>query len=449
MSEASTFASDPHMSAWVAANAGAGKTFTLANRVARLLLADARPEKILCLTFTKAAAAEMQHRLFKQLGEWSMLPDDVLSAKIAEIGAIPDDLPKARRLFAKALETPGGLKVLTLHAFCQLVLTRFPIEAGVTPGFEVLDDAAARALVADARQKVLERAGTGDARLADAIAYLAIEKGEPRLNDTLAAALGNDRRKMDRFFETLNGRDFEDAVWRAHGIAPDWDGAKEFCAALRREIETLKTVGDWLAASKAATDIKSAAYLARFILLPEDGFSHLEEWFLTDAGKPKQKLATKALADARPDLLSYLTALQTRFCGVEDQRRAARAARLTNASLTLIAAVRRDYARVKERRGVLDYDDLIVKTLALLEKGDAAQWVLYKLDNGIDHILIDEAQDTSPEQWRIVKKLAEEFFAGESRGHASRTLFAVGDEKQSIFSFQGADPSQFDIHRQH
>ncbi len=141
--------------------------------------------------------------------------------------------------------------------------------------------------------------------------------------------------------------------------------------------------------------------------------------------------------------------LQERFLAVEDQRRAARAARLTNASLTLIAAVRRDYARAKARQGVLDYDDLIVKTLALLERGDAAQWVLYKLDNGIDHILIDEAQDTSPEQWKIVRKLAEEFFAGEGRARGIRTIFAVGDEKQSIFSFQGADPAQFDINRHH
>ena len=131
----------PDLSAWVAANAGAGKTYTLANRVARLLLADAPPEKILCLTFTKAAAAEMQHRLFQQLGEWSMLPDDELAAQISGIGAQPDDLPKARRLFAKALETPGGLKVLTMHAFCQIVLSRFPLEAGVPPGFDVLDEA--------------------------------------------------------------------------------------------------------------------------------------------------------------------------------------------------------------------------------------------------------------------------------------------------------------------
>ncbi|HUO02269.1 MAG TPA: double-strand break repair helicase AddA [Rhizomicrobium sp.] len=448
MSEASVFASDPNLSAWVAANAGAGKTYTLANRVARLLLADARPEKILCLTFTKAAAAEMQHRLFKQLGEWAMLPDDVLTEKIAEIGAVPDNLPKARRLFAKALETPGGLKVLTLHAFCQLVLTRFPIEAGVTPGFEVLDDAAARALVADARQKVLERAGSGDAKLAEAVAYLAIEKGEARLNDTLAAALGNDRRKMDRFFERLSGRDFEDAVWRAHGIARDWDGAREFCATLRAEIETLKQLRDWLSRGKAS-DAEAALAITRFLALPENGFGLLQDWLLTKDGKPRKQLATKALADSRPDLIAWLTQLQARFRAVDDQRRAARAARLTNASLTLIAAVRHDYARTKDRQGVLDYDDLIVKTLALLEKGDAAQWVLYKLDNGIDHILIDEAQDTSPEQWRIVRKLAEEFFAGEGRAKGLRTIFAVGDEKQSIFSFQGADPSQFDINRHH
>src|SRR5579872_1730184 len=199
MSEPSNLASDPFLSAWVAANAGAGKTYTLANRVARLLLADARPEKILCLTFTKAAAAEMQHRLFRQLGEWSMLPDRELAENIQLIGAEPDDLPKARRLFAKALETPGGLKVLTLHAFCQIVLARFPIEAGVTPGFDVLDEASARAMIAEARQTVLERAGSGETRLGGAIAHLATDVGEARLGDLLNAALGNDRRKIDRF----------------------------------------------------------------------------------------------------------------------------------------------------------------------------------------------------------------------------------------------------------
>src|SRR5665213_2636151 len=151
-------AADPRRSAWVSANAGAGKTHTLANRVTRLLLDGAHPAKILCVTFTKAAAAEMQDRLFKQLGEWSMLDSETLKLKIAEIGGgTPDasDLRKARRLFAQALETPGGLKIQTLHAFCERLLSRFPLDAGVPPAFRVLDDQTAREMIANARTEVL------------------------------------------------------------------------------------------------------------------------------------------------------------------------------------------------------------------------------------------------------------------------------------------------------
>ncbi|HEY4274571.1 MAG TPA: double-strand break repair helicase AddA, partial [Rhizomicrobium sp.] len=424
----------------------------LANRVARLLLADAPPEKILCLTFTKAAAAEMQHRLFRQLGEWAMLPDDRLSENIDAIGAEPDDLPKARRLFAKALETPGGLKVLTLHAFCQIVLARFPIEAGVTPGFEVLDEPSARALIAEARQLVLERAGSGSGPLADAIAHLATEAGEARLGDLLNAALGNDRRKLDRFFASLTPDSLADAVWQAHGIDRGADAEGDFCSGLAREIETLRSVREWLKSSGGKQDSDAAAKIAKILALQasRDSFVHFREWLMTADGNPRKKLAAKALGEARPDLLDWLTNLQDRFCQAEDRRRAARTAKMAEAILTVIEAVRREYAGAKHRRAVLDYDDLIVSTRNLIERGDAAQWVLYKLDNGIDHILIDEAQDTSPEQWAIVRKLTEEFFAGEARPRTlARTVFAVGDEKQSIFSFQGADPAQFDINRQH
>src|SRR5580692_3208100 len=201
MRDASMIASDPEISAWVAANAGAGKTYTLANRVARLLLGGAKPQKILCLTFTKAAAAEMQNRLFQQLGGWAMLPDENLRDAIVGIGGdAHEDLAKARRLFAAALETPGGLKVLTLHAFCQTVLSRFPLEARVPPAFEVLDDQSARELIGEARQHVLERAGSGDSDLAEAVALLVTETSEARLSGILGAALGGDRRKLDRFF---------------------------------------------------------------------------------------------------------------------------------------------------------------------------------------------------------------------------------------------------------
>jgi ATP-dependent helicase/nuclease subunit A len=447
--EPSTRASDPTVSAWVAANAGSGKTFTLANRVARLLLAGARPERILCLTFTKAAAAEMQGRLFFQLGRWSMLPDGDLRKALAEIGGETGDLAKARRLFAQALETPGGLKIFTIHAFCQIVLSRFPIEAGIPPGFTVLDENSARALIAEARQAVLARAGHGEAPLTAALDFLVGESGEASLNRILAAALSNDRRKLDRFFSAHAS--FEDMIWRAHGAARGADIEGDFCAGLRHDIVLLKEAQAWLARGNP-TDAANAAILAQFLALDfaREGFAILRGFFLTGEGKPRNRLAGKELAEDSPRLLDYLIQLQARFCAAEERQRAARAARLAEAALTIIRAVQKSYAKAKRQRGALDYDDLIVETRALLEKRQATPWVLFKLDEGLDHILIDEAQDTSPEQWAIIRALTEEFFFREAKGgKAPRTLFAVGDEKQSIFSFQGADPAQFDINRRH
>ena len=456
MRDPSMTASDPEISAWVAANAGAGKTYTLANRVARLLLADAEPQKILCLTFTKAAAAEMQDRLFKQLGAWSMLPDDELRDAIIAIGGDAHTyLPMARRLFAAALETPGGLKVLTLHAFCQIVLSRFPIEAGIPPAFDVLDDQSARELIGEARQHVLERAGAGDTRLNTAVALLVTETSEATLAKILDAALGGDRRKLDRFFadiEDLSPEKLGAAVRAAHGVTEGETSsgiAEDFCAGLARDIARLREIRDWLAGG-GKTDVKAAAKLNEFFESDlATGFDTLDSFFLTTKGEPR-KLASKALADARPDLLAALTQLQEDFCDAAERRRATRAAELTHAALILIEAMRNDYQNAKRLRGVLDYDDLIVETRNLLHRRGAAQWVLYKLDGGIDHVLIDEAQDTSPEQWEIVQKLTEEFFAGVGRERGQRrTIFAVGDEKQSIFSFQGADPTQFEINRRH
>ena len=451
MREDSIIASDPEISAWVAANAGAGKTYTLANRVARLLLGGARPEKILCLTFTKAAAAEMQNRLFQQLGGWAMLPDDDLRAEIVRIGGdAHENLAKARRLFAAALETPGGLKVLTLHAFCQSVLSRFPLEADVSPAFEVLDDQSAREMIGEARQAVLEQAGAGERELSDAAALLVTETSEARLSAILNAALGGDRRKLDRF---LAGADNLPARAReSHGLlAGDTSLTIEagFCDTLAHEIETLRAVQVWLAQG-SKNDGDAADKLGPVVANIANSFAALGNFLLNKDGKPRKKLATNKLGDARPDLLAFLTCLQERYCAAAERRRAARAAELAHAALVLVRAMGEHYAKAKLSRGMLDYDDLIVKTRNLLHRRKAAQWVLYKLDGGIDHVLIDEAQDTSPEQWEIVRKLTEEFFSGLGRERAQlRTIFAVGDEKQSIFSFQGADPNLFDINRRH
>src|SRR5215472_3523456 len=218
-------AAHPGRSAWVAANAGSGKTHTLANRVTRLLYADAKPERILCLTYTKAAAAEMQTRLFRQLGELAMLPDKALVTKLEEIcgeAQRETDLPKARRLFAQALDTPGGLKIQTIHGFCQSVLSRFPLEAGITPGFRVLDDETASRLAIEARERVLEDAGSGnDPLLATAVSRLVTETSERRLGEILGHCLSTDRRKIERFFQSLANDDdaLVRAVRAAHGVA--------------------------------------------------------------------------------------------------------------------------------------------------------------------------------------------------------------------------------------
>ncbi len=446
-------ASDPRRSAWVAANAGAGKTYTLANRVTRLLLDGAPPERILCLTYTKAAAAEMQGRLFDQLGTWAMLDDAALAAHIAEIGAPPPDadgLRDARRLFAMALETPGGLKIQTIHSFCQYLLARFPLEAGAPPGFRILDDQTARDLMGEARSRVLERAGQGETALADAAAHLVTQTSEMRLHSTLDAALGGDRRKLERFLAALPAEDgaMQAAIRRAHGADADETAesiAKTFCEEVPEE--TCRQMIAWLLRGKK-TDIERGRLLER--AFAEQSFTLFADVFLTSEGELRKKLATNGLLEADPEIAETFQAMAEYFVEVEERWRAAHAAGLAEAALILASAARDEYAALKRARAALDYDDLIALTLALLDKRDAAAWVLYKLDGGIDHVLIDEAQDTSPEQWAIVRRLTEEFFTGEgARGPMVRTVFAVGDEKQSIFSFQGADPLEFEENRRH
>ena len=449
-------AADPGHSAWVAANAGSGKTYTLANRVTRLLLGDAKPERILCLTFTKAAASEMQTRLFEQLGRWAMLPDAELKKNIDSIGAAagaPDGLRKARRLFAQALETPGGLKIQTIHAFCQNLLSRFPLEAGVPPSFHVLDEQTARELMAEARARILERAGSGDAERYAAIARLVRATSEKQMREILDTALGTDRRKLERFFSGLND-ELREVVRLAHGAGDDTTVSvtKGFCASATAELASLREIAGWLATG-GSDDRRRGEKLALALDCETDAdmFVGFRAALLKGDGERYAKYAGAAIARERPDLVSAFHAFVDRFCAALDRYRAADAAEICHAVLVLADAARREYDAAKRARGALDYDDLVVKTLDLIKHKSAAQWVLYKLDGGLDHVLIDEAQDTSPEQWAIVKLLTEEFFAGSGArpGVLTSTVFAVGDEKQSIFSFQGADPREFDLNRKY
>src|SRR5258705_663966 len=416
VSEASQRATDPGTSAWVSANAGAGKTYLLTDRVTRLLLSGAQPARILCLTYTKAAAAEMATRLFDRLGEWALLSDAELRVRLKDIGAEPPDaksLRKARTLFAQALETPGGLKIQTIHSFCQHLLARFPVEAGIPARFAVLDERSAAELMAEARTAVLERAAKGDVRLKHAVALLATRAPDGRFAEILDFAI----RDSGKLREVLSRHDGKELQFAAHlrktlELTGDEDEAQilmRFCAELGGERHICERIAKWLLGG-SPNDKKSGELFATFLNggMAAEGFDNLRAMIFTENNEPRKSIVTKGTAAAQPDLASYLERLRERVLAVEERRRCAITAALTAALVTVALCVLAIYDRLKRDRAALDYDDLTFATLNLLERRDAASWVLYKLDGGLDHILVDEAQDTSPEQWKIVGRLAEE-----------------------------------------
>jgi len=447
-----TDAKNPRNSAWVSANAGSGKTHLLADRVTRLLLAGADPTQILCLTYTKAAAAEMSTRLFDRLGTWALLDNAELHARLKEIGAEETDadaLRRARRLFAQALETPGGLKIQTIHSFCQHVLARFPVEARVPARFNVLDERSASDLMRASRDAVLQRAAQNDEKLAGAVAILATRAADGRFAEIVDGAIGN----AGRLREVMSAHDNDESrliakLRKTLGVGPADDERSvldSFCIELTGERAHMEAIAEWLLAG-SSNDQRLGRQLGAFLVnISWENFEPLRSIFITAGGEPRKSLATKKTAEARPELFESLAGMRDRVIAADEKAKAAATATLTEAIVTVANSVLDEYATRKTARAALDYDDLIRFTRLLLEREGAAAWVLYKLDGGINHILVDEAQDTSPEQWRIIAKLAEEFHSGlgSNEGRYIRTLFAVGDEKQSIFSFQGAAPEEF------
>ncbi|HEX2559319.1 double-strand break repair helicase AddA [Phenylobacterium sp.] len=456
-------AADPTLSAFVTANAGSGKTKTLIDRVARLLLAGAEPETILCVTYTKAAAAEMQRRLFDLLGGWSVASDEQLRTDLAKLQGRDEEtydekhLSEARALFARALETPGGLKIQTIHAFCEKLLRRFPVEAGVSPGFRVLDDAAS-AVVADAARKAVAQQALGAGPLADAYARFSVALDFASFHEMFRAFEAK-RSAIAEYIESCGGlAGVPQAVAQACGLDHLMDAAAIEADALS---PPAIHAADWRWAAEALlkgsekTDVPNglkAAQVAEAAALGESRPQLIREMLFTQAGEPRKTCATKQVD---PAVCEWLKAEQERIAEAFKMAKRARVAEDTVYALTLAAAYVHAHETEKARSGGLDFADLIERTCALLASRPAAAWVLYKLDGGIDHILVDEAQDTAPDQWRIVRALTGEFFAGEDRKaerRLERNIFVVGDEKQSIYSFQGAQPEllihEFEFHRE-
>ncbi len=464
-------ASNPNSSIWVSASAGTGKTKVLTDRVLRLLLPredgrNATPaHKILCLTFTKAAASEMALRISETLAKWAIMSDADLNATLKQLlgrEANANETKIARTLFADIVDVPGGLKIMTIHAFCQSVLGRFPLEADINPHFTVLEDAQSKALMNDARAITFKHAlKIPTSPVNQALKSIASTINEDQFLD-LMRNISNESAQLEQLLHNNFGLDgLYTNICEYYGVKPNCDPANiiyEACNDRAFDKAGLQECCDVLAASAKPTDQGKAEKIASFLHANVAErlalYENYKEAFIKKDGDIYKDLATKDVRTKHPHVPEIMLTEAERILTLTDNIRALNSAALTRDILTLGHAVLEQYTALKAAAGALDFNDLILHTAKLLrgqshnktlaaDPKKTGSWVHYKLDAGLDHILIDEAQDTNPEQWNIIEALSEEFYHGVSQNDQTRSIFTVGDEKQSIYSFQRASPAEF------
>lgn len=441
-------AAEPNSSTWLSANAGSGKTRVLTDRVARLLLEGVQPQNILCLTYTKAAASEMQNRLFERLGRWSMSPDVVLEADLGRLGVEirhHETLAEARRLFARAIETPGGLRIQTIHSYCASLLRRFPLEAGVSPGFAEMDDRSGALL----RAEVIDQIAEDSPEVLDAVArHLSGDDLDPLtfsiLSEREAFASPVDPDPIYAAFDLPTDATLESIV-EACFDGDELSIAQQVLTLTRKTSKTYRDFGDALhKICQGPLGVQAYSALCDLFLYKSGDTANQSK--SVNFPQSNHRKAVEALEPILPDLHAFMD----RVAAAKQQEVCLKAVRRALALHHFARTFLSRYEAAKIRRGWLDFDDLILKTRGLLTDPHVAAWVLYRLDGGLDHILVDEAQDTSPTQWQVIEQLAQEFTAGQgARDDVVRTIFVVGDKKQSIYSFQGADPEEFDRMQEH
>lgn len=447
-------ASDPSASVWVTASAGTGKTKVLTDRVLRLMLEGAQPDQILCLTFTRAAASVMTNRIREELSNWATCEDEVLSAKLKQLtGSKPDEalMRRGRQLFAEFLDAYGGMRVQTIHSFSQSLLRRFPIESGIPPYFDVMDDQTSAEMLREAQADVLRQVQREpDSKLAKAVNMVTPEVSE----DDFSALIGELTYRRGQLFSVFEGQGGMEKT--IDGVYDYLKAPKGFDTATMMEalssdaglngdapdIKALKEAADILTGG-TDSDIEKAKMIKAWILHPEQRaelFWDYASVFLTAGKDMRKRLTTKNTQAAQETMEKEAQRLMK---GIEEVS-TMNVARGTESILRLTSAVLEKYTEKKRSLNLLDYDDLVYHANKMMTGDNAAGWALQKLPGNLKHILVDEAQDTNPDQWHLITAIATEFFTNAERKKAKdSTIFVVGDEKQSIFSFQRADPKEF------
>lgn len=440
-------ASDISHSVFLFANAGSGKTKVLIDRILNLLLSHVEARKILCLTYTKAAAGEMKARIAAKLKSWVVMKPEILAAEIAAIlGRTPEAkmLDFARTLFAKVVDENENLKILTIHAFCSSILKRFPLEANVHPNFKVIDELASLEMMRGVYHDLIANA-ENDADLSEALHVVSENMNEQSFAKFTKRLLDNAAKFKKMREHYGDERTWLNSPFKFFELKDDASSAEvwqEFLAETSQKTAGMQQVGKTLAELSAKTKAAAGLEILTFLARPnKEKFSDYKRTFVTQENALNASL-TKNL---EPQIIAILEAEVERIKNFENKLLEIKLANYSKAVLKLAAFLINRYEELKRGQNVLDYNDLVNKTIRFLASPNINPWVMYKLDGGIEHILVDEAQDTSFEQWEIIKLLAQDFFVNEKEeGEFGRTIFAVGDKKQSIYSFQGAAPWIFE-----
>lgn len=454
-------ASNPSEGAWVSASAGTGKTKILTDRVIRLLLEGVSPLKILCLTFTNAAAGEMHERILKALRKISDAAlekeqDNLINLITSIIGDVPDHkiIERSRSLYREYLISEDKVAIHTLHSYCQKILQRFPIEAGVSPNFTILDEAGQAEAMISIKDKILK-----DDELESLNKFFAENFHQSTLDEIFNSILSN-RSDFIKYKSLDPAVDIDGLIRKVSSI--EYSKYTEILSypLVQSLIHELGEAPLQLQNPSKEFIDHTSAYEQDIATIGEASVLQLKSLFLTQKGEKRKRIAPAKIAPKGSNTYDELLYIQERIYQMDQLDRKQQVDSYSEILAVLAEYCLGIYESYKKDNGYLDYDDLIIKTKELLCDASSRNWVLYKLDGGIDHLLVDEAQDTSKSQWEIIEAIIQEFFASDERMVSSlnpnsnvqvdrlditgtRTLFVVGDQKQSIFSFQGADVQCF------
>jgi len=395
-------AADPSQSIWLRASAGTGKTKVLTDRLLRLLLKGTLPSKILCLTFTNAAANEMHERIYQKISSWAVVGDAELKSELRALGytnLTSDDIKSAKNLLQGYLHKEESLNIHTIHSFCQKVLQKFPIEAGISPNFKIIDEINRPQIISHVKHFLIK-----DEKFLKEASLILTQMHESKLNELFAEIMGSQIKFKNFFAECTTLVKYQDHLKRTLDITHT------------NEEEIIEGI------CKKASEILGSRM----------EFEGLKKMCLTQDGSKKKRLSFQ-----KKDKDTLFAIQDIVFQGL-DQIKSLKIFHASSSFYSLAKMLIEGYDEYKRQRGVLDYDDLIYYTQNLFLNSEFKDWILYKLDGGIEHILVDEAQDTNLHQWYLIIALISDFIAGDTGDEREKSIFVVGDEKQSIYSFQGA-----------